>query len=110
MSIVDNDILDGFCKVEVSGETMYWSPPFPPLPLIDTFRIVVVPPNEFIPDQNTKAHQLWIQSILGSDDVPLRFDVTENGIPEMGTLPMVVLAVTLAVPLRSNTAASLSVT
>ena len=87
MLTVDNNMLDRFCKVEVSGEMIYWSPPFPPLLLIDTFWIVVVPPNEFIPDQTTKTHQSWTESILGKDDVPLRLGVTESGIPEMGTSP-----------------------
>jgi hypothetical protein len=89
MSTVFSEIFEGLLSVVISGDNTYCDPPAPPLPVIFTSDKVVVWPNELIP------------AILVS---------TLNLMPEIGTLPIAVLAVTSAVPLRLAVTEAVSVT
>ena len=89
MSFVVSEMLDGLFSLVVKGETINWFPPLPPLPVILTLLSVAEPPNELI---------------------PFRLESTLNGMPEMGTFPMEVLATTFAVPSRPKLTDEVSVT
>lgn len=88
-SFVSKEILDGFWSIVVSGVVIHWLPFVPPLPLTVTLLSLAVFPKLLIPVNE-----------LG----------TLNAMPEMGISPLVVLAVTLAVPANVISAADVSVT
>ena len=87
--MVVREIFDGLSNWVVSGEVTYWFPPEPPLPVTEILLREASPPN-------------WL--------IPARLDGTLNAMPAIGTFPIVVLAVTSAVPFSVKTVWEVSVT
>jgi hypothetical protein len=84
---------------------MNWLPPLPPLPVMETLVSCAVLPNEFIPGAgiSTSRKQWWRY-------IPFKIDGTLKPMPPIGTLPIVVFAVTFAVPCKVTSACAVSVT